>query len=154
MKPVEIRRERFVVVPADVLWQMVEPAETLPSWLPMFERCERLSGEGLGRRQRMFTRWRGKPGEIDAEVIHYVPSSRLAWRHVDERLDGKAAPRISSEVTTTLEIHAEGAGTRVVLTSRHVPAAWWAAPLLRLVAARTIGKAFERALARMAASAS
>jgi uncharacterized protein YndB with AHSA1/START domain len=152
VKHVEIRRQKFIVVPIDVVWQIVEPAETLPSWFPMCDRCEVLSGEGHGRRQRMHARWRGRAAEIDAEVTEHRPSSRLVWRHLEERVDGKPAPRISSAVTMTVELHAEGAGTRVVLTSRHVPAAWWSIPLLRLMAGPRIGKAFDQALARLAGS--
>lgn len=154
MKPLEIRRERLVVVPVDVLWQIVEPAATLPSWFPLCDRCDVLSGEGLGRRQRMHSRWGGKASEVDVEMTEYAPPTRLAWRHIGERVGGRPAPRISSVATMTIELHAEGAGTRVVLTSRHVPVAWWAVPLLRLVAAPRIRRAVDQALARLAASGS
>ena len=68
MTPLEIRVERVVTIPADVLWQIIEPPENLGAWLPLCERCERLGGEGLGRRQRMYVRWGRKRGEIDQEV--------------------------------------------------------------------------------------
>jgi hypothetical protein len=148
----EIRRERAIVVPADVIWQIIEPAGNLPAWLPLCERCERLSGEGLGRRQRMHVRWGRKQGAIDQEITDYLPGRRLGWKHVEERIDGKPAPRISSEVTTMVELHPEAAGTRVVLRSRSVPAGILGALILRLIAGPRIRKAFDRALETLAAS--
>ena len=148
----EIHRERTIVVPADVLWQIIEPAENLPAWLPLCERCERLSGEGLGRRQRMYVRWGRRRGEIDQEVTDYVPGVRLGWKHVEEKLDGKPAPRISSDVTMLIELHSEGAGTRVVLRSRNVPASAFGALALRMVAGPRIQKALDQALKILAAS--
>jgi hypothetical protein len=160
MPPIEVRRERLVVVPVDVLWEIVAPAETTSSWLPICDRCEAIAGEGLGRRQRMHVRWGRRDAEIDQEVIEYAPpsgphnraaaSARLRWRQVEERMNGRAAPRISTDVTTTVELHAVGAGTRVVLTSSSTPAGRWSALVLRVVAAPRIRRAFDRALERLA----
>ena len=152
MKPIEIRRERDVLVPVDVLWQIVEPAETLASWLPVCERCETLSGRGLGRRQRMVVRWARRQAQIVQEVNDYTPLSRLAWRHVEERFGDHLAPRIASETTMSVELRPAGPTTRVVLTSRHVPANPAAALLLRFVARPRITRAFDRALAQLAGS--
>ncbi len=152
MKPLRVRRDRVVVVPPDVVWQIVEPAETLPSWLPLGERCERLSGEGLGRRQRLFTRWGRRHATIDQEVIEYVPGERLAWRHVSEQIDGRPAPAISRETTVRVELRPAGGGTRVVLTADQVPAGFMGGLALRIVGGRRIGRAFDRALARLAGS--
>jgi uncharacterized protein YndB with AHSA1/START domain len=149
MQAIEIRRERIVAVPADVLWRVVEPAPTLPSWLPICDRCEVMSGEGRGRRQRMYVRWGGRAAEIDQEVIAYIPDSRLSWKHVDERLNGKPAPRISKEVTVTVELQPVGAGTKVRLISRHVPSGFFGALMLRLVGGPRIRKGFDRALDKL-----
>jgi uncharacterized protein YndB with AHSA1/START domain len=149
MKPIEIRRARVIQVPADVLWQIVEPAETMASWLPMCDRCELISGSGQGRRQRMHAAWRGKAAEIDQEVVEYSPASRLSWRHLEERLDGRPAPRISESVTVTVELQSVGSGTRMTLSSRHVPAGPFGALMLRLIGAPKIRRAFDSALARL-----
>lgn len=149
MKPVDIRREKVLQVPADVLWQIVEPAETLPSWLPMCERCEIVSGAGRGRKQRMYVRWGSRAAEIDQEVVEYLPASRLSWRHLEERLDGKPAPKISREVTVTVDLEPAGSGTRMVLRSRHIPSGAFGALLLRLVGGPRIRKSFDQALARL-----
>ena len=152
LRVIDIRRDRVVVVPADVLWQVIEPAETLPAWLPLCDRCEVLNGTGLGRRQRMYARWGRKNAEIDQEVIEYLPERRLAWKHTAERLGGRPAPRISKDVTVSVELQPAGAGTRVVLSASHVPNGGVAGLMLKLVAAPRIRRAFDRALANLAAS--
>ena len=152
MDPVEVRVERVVPIPADVLWEIVERAETLASWLPICERCELVGGQGLGRRQRMHARWGRRHVEIDQEVTEYVPVSRLGWRHLAERVGGKPAPRISADVSIAVELHAAGGGTRVVLRSRNVPSGRAAALMLRLVAAPRIRRSFNRALDNLAGS--
>ena len=141
-----------MVVPADVLWQIVEPAETLPSWLPVCDRCEVLAGRGLGRRQRMFVRWGRRRAEIDQEVIEYAPPVRLRWKHLEERFGARPAPRFSLETTMAVALRPSGAGTQVVLSSRNVPANPWSALVLRLIAGPRIARAFERALANLAGS--
>ena len=146
MKPLVLRRERIVTVPVDVLWQLIEPATSLPSWLPLASRCDLLSGKGLGRRQRMITKWGRRTAEIDQEVIVYQPNKRLEWKHVDERMGGKPAPRMSSHVTFAIELESIGPGTRVQLESTNVPANAFSAMLLKFIAARRIGKALDRAL--------
>jgi uncharacterized protein YndB with AHSA1/START domain len=154
MDPVEVRVERTVVVPVDVVWQIIEAAETLPSWLPICERCDLVSGQGAGRRQRMHVRWGRKAAEIDQQVIEYVPCSRLSWKHVAERIDGKPAPRISTDVTMTIELHPAGAGTRIVLTSKNVPSGVASALMLRVVAAPRIRKSLTLALENLSRSSS
>ncbi len=141
-----------MLVPADVLWEIIERAETIPSWLPVCDRCEVIEGTGLGRRQRMFVHWGRREAAIDQQVIEFVPPSRLRWKHVQERFGERAAPHFSSETTMTIELRPAGAVTTVVLTSRSVPASPWAALVLRLTAARRIARAFDRALRALAVS--
>jgi len=148
--PVVVRRERVIPIPADVLWGLIEPAETLPSWLPMGASCVRLEGEGLGRTQRLSTRWGRRTVEIDQRVTAYEPNSLLRWVHTDERIDGVPARRWSIEVTMTIRLIPTGPGTRVALESRSVPASPMARVFIRLVAARRIVRAFERGLAALA----
>ncbi len=150
MTPVIVRRERIIAVPADVVWQFVEPVETLPAWLPLVERSRHLGGEGLGRKQRVNMRWGGRSAEIDLEVTVYKPARELAWRHIAERMNDKPAPRVSLDVTTSVSMESQGPGTKVVLESRLTPANAGAALLVRFVAARRIRKAFDQALRRLA----
>jgi hypothetical protein len=152
MSPVVVRRERIVQIPVDVLWQFVEPAQALPEWYPLASRCELLSGKGIGRRQRMHARWGRRDAVINQEVVAYEPSRLLRWKHLDERVDGRPAPRISSAVTFSIEMESIGPGTRVALESTNVPAGPFAAVLLRLVAARRIRRDLDRALNIIAAA--
>jgi len=154
VRAITVRRERVMSIPADVLWQFIEPARTLPAWLPLADKCEPTSGQGLGRRQRMYAKWGGKTSEIDQEVIAYEPNRLLRWKHLDERMNGKPAPRFSTEVTFTIECESIGPGTRVALESKSVPAGALAAIMLRLVASRRIGKALDRALETLASAGS
>jgi hypothetical protein len=100
----------------------------------------------------MYARWGRKTAEIDQHVTDYVPHQRLKWTHTAERLAGRPAPRISKEVSVTIELQPAGAGTRVVLTANLVPNGIMGSLVLRLVAARRIRRAFDRALANLAGS--
>jgi hypothetical protein len=151
--PVIIRRERIVSIPADVLWQFIEPVETLPAWLPFVERSLRLGGQGLGRRQRVTMRWGGRRAEIDQEITAYQPGKTIAWTHVAESINGKPAPRVSASVTTTVSMESQGPGTKIVLESQLTPATAGTALLVRYVAARRIRAGFDRALRTLAAIA-
>lgn len=152
MNAVEVRQEKIVLVPIDVLWQIVEPAETLPAWLPICDRCERVSGDGLGRQQRMYVRWGRRTAEIDQQVTEYQTNARIGWTHVREQFNGRPAPKISSHVRLTIELLPAGAGTRVVLTSRNVPAHLMGALMLRLIARPRLRRAFALALENLARS--
>ena len=150
MTPVIIRRERMIAIPADVVWQLIEPVEALPAWWPLAERSRHLGGEGLGRRQRVTLRWGGRHAEIDQEVTVYQPAHAIAWRHIAERVSGQPASRISTDVTTSVSLESQGPATRVVLESRLTPASASAALLVRFVAARRVRAAFDRALKTLA----
>jgi hypothetical protein len=60
--PLESRREKLIVVPIDVLWQMIEPAENLPAWMPICDRREVVAADGSPRRLQLRAR------EIDADM--------------------------------------------------------------------------------------
>jgi hypothetical protein len=139
---------------------IVEPAETIPSWLPLCDRCEVVSGEGLGRRQRMTAAWGRRTSRIEQDVVEYEPPvppqhratqppARLAWKHVHEQIDDRPAPRISAESSVAIELRPAGSGTTVVLVSRSVPAGWWQRQVIRWIAAPRIQRSFDRALDRL-----
>lgn len=120
------------------------------TWLDLAERAEILEGEGPGRRQRLYGHWGRKESQIDQVVTDHEPPRRLAWRHEAERLDGKPAPRFASETRFEIELQPEGAGTRVVLTSRQVPAGPIRGVLMRVAARRELARRMERSLGRLA----
>jgi len=150
VKPIEVHRRAVVPIPADVLWQLIEPAEAQPAWLPLGWKCERLAGEGLGREQRLRVKWGGRQAEIDQRVTSYVPNEVLEWTHVAERIDGKPAPVFSRDVRISIALKSAGAGTLVTLRSTHVPVGPLSAILVRFIAARRVARAFDRAIGAFA----
>jgi uncharacterized membrane protein len=136
VKPVVVRRERIVTVPVDVVWQLVEPIETLPAWLPFVVRSQHLRGQGLGRRQRVTVTWGRRPTEIDQEVTDYRPNQTLAWTPVAERVGGRGTAPASNGVTMRVSMESMGPGTRVVIEAQQTP--------------RTFGAGFDRALRTLA----
>jgi uncharacterized protein YndB with AHSA1/START domain len=119
---IEVVRVRSVAVGARQVWDLVSDARRLPEWYARADRVEVLSGEGLGRRQRVISQWQGRPSEVDQVVTVFEPERELQWRHEAERLDGRPAPRFSAETVVSISLRAEGQGrTRVTLGSRQTP---------------------------------
>jgi uncharacterized protein YndB with AHSA1/START domain len=120
---IEITRERTIPASATKVWQVVADAQRLPEWYVRAGKLEVLNGEGLGRRQRMTSHWRGQDSEVDQVVTAFEPERRLEWRHEAERLGGRPAPRFSAETTVSIRLEPQGTeATRVALTSRQTPA--------------------------------
>lgn len=147
MKPLLVRRERMLTLPADVLWQLIEPADTLPDWLSFVVRAGHPSGKGLGRRQRATLSWGGREVEVEQEVTLYEPSKTIAWKHVA----GKTAlPPDLDGISMSVTIEEMGPATRVLIAARVTPPTFGAAMTHRVVTKRRLGKAFDRALAILA----
>ena len=152
MEPVEVVRERFISAPSvEAIWQIVEPIERLPEWLSMCDRAELLSGEGVGRRQRLHGTWGGRHSEIDQIVVAYQPGRLLSWKHERELLDGKPAPQVSAETTFRIEIDPRVDGVLVRLRSIHLPASAFKRIVIRMVAARVAGSMMKKSLNRLSA---
>jgi uncharacterized membrane protein len=148
VKPLVVRRERMVTLPADVLWQLVEPADTLPDWLSFVVRAGHPAGKGVGRRQRATLAWSGREVEIEQEVTLYDPARTIAWKHVG----GKAPlPPDLDGISMSVTIEEQGPATRVVLAARLTAPHLGVAMKHRFVTKRRLGKAFDRALATFAA---
>jgi hypothetical protein len=140
----------MVTLPVDVLWQLVEPIEALPAWLPFVTRSRHVSGQGLGRRQRVTVNWARRPTEIDQQVTEYRPNQALAWTQVTGRLGSEETAPFESGVTMRVFIESMGPGTRVVIEARQTPATFGAWLALRLVGKRRILAGFDRALKTLA----
>ncbi len=120
---IEIVRERCIPASPGPIWDVVSDAGRLPEWYARADRVEVLSGEGLGRRQRVISQWHGRPSEIDQVVTVFEPERELGWRHEAERLDGQPAPRFSVETVVSITLKPEGqTATRVAVASRQRPA--------------------------------
>jgi uncharacterized membrane protein len=150
VKPVVVRRERIVTIPVDVVWQLIEPIETLPAWLPFVVRSQHLGGQGLGRRQRVTVTWGRRPTEIDQEVTDYRPNQTLAWTHVAERVGGRGTAPVSNGVTMRVSMESMGPGTRVVIEARQTPGTFGAWLALRVAGQRRLIAGFDRALRTLA----
>jgi hypothetical protein len=150
VKPVVLRRERIVTLPVDVLWQLVEPIEALPAWLPFVLRSRHLGGQGLGRRQRVTLSWGGRPAEIDQQVTEYRPNQALAWTQVTGRPGSPETTPLASGVTMRVFMESMGPGTRVVVEAQQTPPTFGAWLALRLVGKRRILAGFDRALKTLA----
>jgi uncharacterized membrane protein len=147
---VVVRRERVIPLPIDVVWQLVEPVESLPAWLPFVVRSQIVGGRGLGRRQRVTATWGGRRLEIDQEVVEYRPNQTLAWTHVAERPGGRAGGGAASAVTMRVSMESAGPGTLVAIEVRQTPASFAERLAFRLLGRRRIAAGFDRALKTLA----
>jgi uncharacterized protein YndB with AHSA1/START domain len=150
VKPVVIRRERIITIPVDVVWQLVEPVEALPAWLPFVLRSRHLGGQGLGRRQRVTVNWGSRHAEIDQEVTDYRPNQRLAWTQVADRMGGQGTVPVPNGVTIGVSMESMGPGTRVMIEAQQTPQTFGAWLTLRLVGRRRLLAGFDRALRTLA----
>lgn len=147
-------RTRHIDATPERIWPFVDDVTAWPRWFTEAERAEILSGEGLGRRQRMYGHARGKATEIDSTVTAYEPPNRLRWNHDAERVDGKPgsvvyARRATAEVT----IEPDGIGSLVTYRLQADPGSLVNSFMLRVLAPRPIGRSFETSLERLAALA-
>jgi hypothetical protein len=112
---------------------------------------EVLEGDGLGRRQRVSSQWKGQESEVDQVVTAFQPERHLEWRHEAERLGGRPAPRFSAETVLSISLDPNGPDTtRVVMTSRQRPADPDKEVALR-GNSEYLGKMFEASLERLEA---
>lgn len=148
---IEVERETIVDAPASAVWTLVEDTRRLPMWLAFAERVEPLDGgDGVGRRLRLHGRWGSRRSEIDVEIVAFEPGRLLAWRHLEERLDGKPAPRFARETRFSIWIEPEDArATRVRLHSEQDPAGPVRGLAVRLGGRRDIARRMELSLKRL-----
>jgi uncharacterized protein YndB with AHSA1/START domain len=146
---IEIGEEGHVAAPPARIWPLVDDPAAMAGWFAFADRMELVSGEGLGRRQRLHGHWGRKRSEIDQEVVAYEPQRTLAWRHLAERLDGKPAPRFAAETIFTVTLAPEDGGTRVRLESRQRPASRLRGVVIRMFGRREVAQRLEQSLARL-----
>jgi hypothetical protein len=133
------------------IWPFVDDVAAWPRWFTEAERAEILSGQGAGRRQRMFGHARGKATEIDSVVTAYEPPYRLRWHHEAERVDGRPGSVVfARDATAEVTIRPDGVGSLVTYRLMAEPGSLFNTFLLRVMAPRPIGRAFEISLQRLA----
>jgi uncharacterized protein YndB with AHSA1/START domain len=137
-----IERSTRVAAPVEAVWEVVQRAEHLPAWLAGVRQAEVISGEGVGRRQRVEA---ADGAALDAEVIAYQAPTLIAWR---ERAEGSGA-RSEARTEVYVELTAEDDGATAV---RLVVVRWPAGPvssaLLRW-GMRRVGADLEGSLVRL-----
>lgn len=148
---IEVEREALVDAPASAVWTLVEDIRRLPMWFAFAERVEPLDGgEGPGRRLRLHGRWGSRRSEVDVEVVAFEPGRLLAWRHLEERLGGKPAPRLARETRFSIWVAPEdGRTTRVRLHAEQEPAGPVRGLAIRLGGRREIARRMELSLKRL-----
>ena len=149
---IEFARSRHIDATPDRIWPAVADITAWPRWFTEAERGEVLSGEGLGRRQRMYGHARGKATEIDSVVTAWEPPSRLRWHHEAERVDGKPGSVVfAKDATAEVTIAPDGAGSLVTYRLLTEPGSLVNTFMLRVMAPRPIRASFDTSLERLAA---
>ena len=148
---IEFKRSRHIAATPDQIWPFVADITAWPRWFTEAERGEVVSGEGLGRRQRMYGHARGKATEIDSVVTAWEPPTRLAWHHEAERVDGEPGSVVFAvDATAEVTIVPDGSGSLVTYRLLAEPGSILNTFLLRLMAPRPIARSFDTSLERLA----
>jgi carbon monoxide dehydrogenase subunit G len=151
---IEFKRRRHIAAAPDRIWPFVADITAWPRWFTEAERGEVVSGEGIGRRQRMYGHARGKATEIDSVVTVWEPPTRLAWHHEAERVDGEPGSVVFAvDATAEVTIVPDGSGSLVTYRLITEPGSLLNTFLLRLMAPRPIARSFDTSLERLAALA-
>jgi uncharacterized protein YndB with AHSA1/START domain len=151
---IEFSRSRRIAAPAERIWPFVSDITAWPRWFAEAERGEVLSGEGVGRRQRMYGHARGKATEIDSVVTAFEPPTLLRWHHDVERVDGKPGSVVfAKDATAEVTIAPDGDGSLVSYRLLAEPGSLLNTFMLRVMAPRPIRASFDTSLERLAALA-
>lgn len=151
---IEFVRSRHIAAPPDRIWPFVADIAAWPRWFTEAERGEVLSGEGVGRRQRMSGHARGKATEIDSVVTDFEPPHRMRWHHEAERVDGKPGSVVfARDASAEVTISPDGDGSLVTYRLLAEPGSLLNTFMLRVMAPGPVGRSFETSLDRLAALA-
>lgn len=145
---IELARSAEVPAPPDRVWAVVSDARRAPDWFSFAERTDVVSGSGLGERRRQHGRWGARHSEIDQEVIAFEPEALIAWKHVEERVGGKPAPRYAATAVFRVELAPRGDATLVTLRLRQEPASFWHGLAMRF-STRPVITRLEESLVRL-----
>jgi uncharacterized protein YndB with AHSA1/START domain len=148
---IEFVRSRRIQAPPERIWPLVDDVTSWPRWFTEAEGAQIVSGEGLGRHQRMSGHARGKATEIDSVVTAYEPPHRLRWHHEAERVDGQPGSVVFAvDATAEVTIAPDGDGSVVTYRLLAEPGSLVNTFLLRVMAPGPIGRSFETSLERLA----
>lgn len=148
---IEFVRSRRIQAQPERIWLLVDDVTSWPRWFTEAEGAQIVSGEGLGRHQRMSGHARGKATEIDSVVTAYEPPHRLRWHHEAERVDGQPGSVVFAvDATAEVTIAPDGDGSVVTYRLLAEPGSLVNTFLLRVMAPGPIGRSFETSLERLA----
>jgi uncharacterized protein YndB with AHSA1/START domain len=148
---IEFVRSRRIQAPPERIWPFVDDVTAWPRWFAEAEGAQIVSGEGLGRQQRMAGHARGKATEIDSVVTAYEPPHRLRWHHEAERVDGRPGSVVfAADASAEVTIAPDGDGSVVTYRLLAEPGTLVNTFMLRVMAPRPIGRSFETSLERLA----
>jgi uncharacterized protein YndB with AHSA1/START domain len=148
---IEFARSRHIAATPDRIWPFVSDVTAWPKWFTEAEGGEVLSGDGLGRRQRMTGHARGKATEIDSVVTAWDPPTHLRWHHEAERVDGKPGSVVfARDATAEVTIVPDATGSQVTYRLLAEPGSLMNTFLLRVMAPRPIRTSFDISLERLA----
>lgn len=148
---IEFVRSRRIQAQPERIWPLVDDVTSWPRWFTEAEGAQIVSGEGLGRHQRMSGHARGKATEIDSVVTAYEPPHRLRWHHEAERVDGQPGSVVFAvDATAEVTIAPDGDGSVVTYRLLAEPGSLVNTFLLRVMAPGPIGRSFETSLERLA----
>lgn len=143
----EVSASQLVEAPAEAIWpDLVEPGR-FAEW---FAFCDAVEEPAEGIRVLLGS-WGSRRSAVTTELTAVEPHHRLAWRHLEERLDDRPAPRMSLDTHVELRLEEVEGGTMVTATSRQVPRDRLQAVVLRLVGRRQVRAMLESSLTLLAA---
>jgi hypothetical protein len=143
---VSVKKEKTIDFAVEEVWQFIEPADHIAKWFPGAEYSERISGQGMGRKQLMFVRSGKKETEFVQEIIDYHTGNLIKWKLLREVLNGKELPTKLREAYFTIQLSQAGQKTRINLLSENLPRNGWKAMLFKLRERQKIESTLEKAL--------
>ena len=113
-----VRRETVVPRGREEIWQVVSDPAQLPRWWPGVTRVEDATAQAW---TTVLTSAKGKSVRMDYTRVSAEEPTRLAWR---QEVEQSPFERILAEATTSVELSAADAGTRVTIALDQKPRGW------------------------------
>ncbi len=142
----EVSRTQVVAAPPAAVWADVADPHRLAEWYAFCDDVEVQAED----RWVLLGSWGSQRSAVTVAVTERREPALLAWRHVEETLDGRPAPAMSAETTVEVALEPVGEGTEVTVTSRQVADGWARGLAIRLLGKRQIGAMLDQSLTLLA----
>lgn len=147
---IDTELEIIIAAPPEAVWTLISDPVRLPQWLAFCEKVDVLDPGTVGMKLRLSDRIRGKLGsETDVEVTAFSPPRELAWRVVEERVEGKRVRRFARETRFHIRLEPREGDTKVRLRSEQDPRSAFHGLLIRALARRRGQRLIARSLQRL-----